>query len=112
MSTRIRRTTAVLALALAVGLGTHAAGGQRIYWIDSAFPDSKIQRANLDGTDVEDLVTTGLTFPASIVIDRAAGKMYWIDRILHNPDKIQRANLDGSNVEDVVAVAEPNELRA
>lgn len=110
MSTRIRRTTAVLALA--VGLGTHAAGGQRIYWIDSAFPDSKIQRANLDGTDVEDLVTTGLTFPASIVIDRAAGKMYWIDRILHNPDKIQRANLDGSNVEDVVAVAEPNELRA
>ena len=68
-----------------------------IYWTD--YGTDKIQRANLDGSNVEDLVTSGLRDPASIALDIAGGKMYWTD-----PDtyKIQRANLDGSNVEDLV----------
>ena len=34
------------------------------YWVDSG--TNKIQRADLDGSNVEDLVTTGLSFPRGI----------------------------------------------
>jgi hypothetical protein len=67
-----------------------------LYWTDSF--TGKIQRANLDGTGVEDLVT-GLFDPFGIALDVAAGKMYWTDS---GTDKIQRANLDGTGVEDLV----------
>ena len=59
----------------------------------------KIQRANLDGSDVQDLVTQGLRYPYGIALDVEGGKMYWTDL---GTDKIQRANLDGSNIEDLV----------
>jgi sugar lactone lactonase YvrE len=60
---------------------------------------NKVQRSNLDGSGVEDLVT-GLVYPYSIALDIVNGKMYWVD---YHADKIQRANLDGSSVEDVVS---------
>ena len=68
-----------------------------IYWTDPG--TNKIQRANLDGSNIEDLVTRtqGLGFPNSIALDIAGGKMYWTDGGI-----IQRANLDGSNVETLV----------
>ena len=58
----------------------------------------KIQRANLDGTNVQDIVT-GLDEPIGIALDVAGGKIYWTDEGTH---KIQRANLDGTNVQDIV----------
>ena len=58
----------------------------------------KIQRANLNGTQIQDIVT-GLSNPVRIALDVAGGKMYWTD---DNMDKIQRSNLDGSNVQDLV----------
>ena len=73
-----------------------------IYWTSyNNSPDNplgKIQRANLDGTNIVDLVT-GLTSPSRMALDLAAGKMYWTD---WRASKIQRANLDGSNVEDLI----------
>ncbi|MDE0426536.1 MAG: DUF5050 domain-containing protein [Candidatus Poribacteria bacterium] len=57
----------------------------------------KIWRADLDGRNVEDLVTNGLEFPNDIKLDIENGKMYWIDI-----DKILRADLDGSNVETLI----------
>ena len=68
-----------------------------IFWIDNG--TNKIQRANLDGSDVQDLVTQGLKSPSSIALDIVGGKMYWTD---NGTDKIQRANLDGSDVQDLV----------
>ena len=68
-----------------------------IYWTDAG--TDKIQRANLDGSNVQDLVTSGLTSPNGIALDIAGGKMYWTD---YGTEKIQRANLDGSNVQDLV----------
>ena len=68
-----------------------------LYWTDTG--TDKIQRANLDGTNVQDLVTTGLERPDGIALDLAGGKMYWAD---FGTDKIQRANLDGTNVQDLV----------
>ncbi len=69
----------------------------RMYWTD--WEVDKIQRANLDGSRVEELVTTGLAFPYGLALDVAGGKMYWADA---GTQKIQRANLDGSRVEDLV----------
>ena len=69
----------------------------RMYWTD--WEVDKIQRANLDGSRVEELVTTGLAFPCGLALDVAGGKMYWADA---GTQKIQRANLDGSRVEDLV----------
>ena len=40
--------------------------GGRMYWTDSG--TRKIRRANLDGSGVEDLVTTGLTSPHGIAL--------------------------------------------
>ena len=72
-------------------------GGGKVYWTDTG--TDKIQRANLDGSGVEDLVTTGLGSPIGLALNLGVGKMYWTDV---RTEKIQRANLDGSGVEDLV----------
>ena len=68
----------------------------KIYWANASA--QKIQRANLDGSQVQDLVT-GLDFPDGLALDVSGDKIYWTDR---GTDKIQRANLDGSQVQDLV----------
>ena len=68
-----------------------------IYWTD--WDTNKIQRARLNGSNVQDLVTTGLGSPYGIALDVAGGKMYWADA---GTAKIQRANLDGSHIQNLV----------
>ena len=75
------------------------AGPSRMYWLDRG--TNRIQRSGLDGSNVESLVTAGLSGPKELALDVAGGKMYWTD---NGTDKIQRANLDGSQVEDLVTV--------
>ena len=84
-------------LVLREGVILHAS--RKMYWTIAGRWDS-IQRADIDGTNVEYLVTTGLGEPNDLTLDLAGGKMYWTD---HGTDKIQRANLDGSNIEDLVS---------
>ncbi len=72
-------------------------GDSKMYWTDSG--TRKVQRANLDGSNIEDLVTTGLITPRGIAVDLSGGKMYWT---VMDTDKIQQANLDGSNIEDLI----------
>ena len=81
--------------------------GGKMYWTNPG--SHKIQRANFDGSQVEDLVTSGLGSPTGLAVDVSGGKMYWTDR---RTDKIQRANLDGSRVEDLVTsgLDKPNGL--
>ena len=76
---------------------TTASQTWKLYWTD--FRTDKIQRSNLDGSGVEDLVTTGLDYPSGLALDVSGGKLYWTDA---GTDKIQRSNLDGSGVEDLV----------
>ncbi len=68
--------------------------GGKMYWTDSG--TEKIQRANLDGSNIENIVT-GVEAPNGIALDVAGGKMYWTVWM-----KIQRADLDGQNIEDLV----------
>ena len=56
----------------------------KLYWTDAGA--SRIQRANLDGSNVQDLVT-GLGIPYGLALDAADGKMYWADT---GTDRIQR----------------------
>ena len=51
--------------------------GGKMYWVDSG--TDKVRRANLDGSAVKDLVTSGLSRPRGIALDVAGGKMYWTD---------------------------------
>ena len=67
-----------------------------LYWTDAR--TDRIQRAELDGSDIRTLVT-GLMQPRDLALDRDGGRMYWTDS---GADKIQRAHLDGSRVEDLV----------
>ena len=71
-----------------------------LYWTDSN-RGAKLKRANLDGSNVQNIVTQGLESPRYIALDVEAGKMYWTDGFVGTA-KLQRANLDGSNVEDLI----------
>jgi len=68
-----------------------------LYWIDALA--KKIQRADLDGSNVRDLIVGEIFDPRHLALDVAGGKMYWTDQ---QTDKIQRANLDGSQIENLV----------
>ena len=63
----------------------------KMYWADLGA--SKIQRANLDDSDVEDLITD-LLGPNGIALDVDGNKIYWADEF---SGKIQCANLNGSH---------------
>ena len=82
----------------------------KIYWtywqtvntIHSGF----IQRSNLDGTEMEDVIED-IAYPQGISLDLQAGKVYWVERGADFPHrgfkgKIGRANLDGTNREELI----------
>ena len=96
-------TTMGIALAMLIQHGVHVsvAFGQKMYWAE--IQSDSIKRANLDGSNVEELVS-GLADPLGIALDAAAGKMYWTDTGFGS---ITRANLDGSDVEDLVTTGGP-----
>lgn len=72
----------------------------KIYFTDTANTPNRIARSDLNGTNVENLLTTGLIDPFAIAVDAAGGKVYWSDSF---SDTIKRMNLDGTNVETVVS---------
>ena len=76
-----------------------AAAAGKMYWIDNV--TARIQRANLDGTAVQNLFvgTPGVFLPGGLALDVTAGKLYWTNILAR---KIQRANLDGTGVQDVL----------
>ena len=57
----------------------------------------KLQRMNLDGSNFQPNLITGLKAPGQVAIDVIDGKVYWTEQ-----GKLRRAELDGENVQDVV----------
>ena len=76
------------------GIALDAANG-KIY-VTNAW--GKIQRLNVDGSNFQPNLITGLERPKGLALDVSGGKVYWTEM----PGRIRRANLDGSNIEDVV----------
>ena len=72
--------------------------GGKMYWTNG-ITDS-IFRANLDGTNAEEVLKLFVGRPLDIALDVAGGKMYWTQ--WDGNASISRANLDGTNVELIV----------
>ena len=82
-------------------MGAFEAGAgliEKVYWADQT--NNKIQRANLDGSNVEDVLTSadGVNSPTGVLVDAENGKIYWSEFFAGN---IRRANLDGTNIENL-----------
>lgn len=77
------------------GLGLDLTGG-KLYLGDAG--TGTIYRANLDGSQLEELVT-GLPFLADLEVDATARKVYWSEWGGQSGSAVCRANFDGSDVE-------------
>ena len=75
----------------------------QIYWTANDATDS-IQRANLDGSNQERLLS-GFGLALGFDVDLGSGKLYWANGSNPNPSmqgSIHRSNLDGSDVETII----------
>ncbi|MCC6677735.1 MAG: hypothetical protein IT436_11370 [Phycisphaerales bacterium] len=63
---------------------------RKVYWTD--VDNFVIARADLDGSNPEDIVTSGLIFPSALTIDAVGREMYWLDQ----DNWLARSGLDGS----------------
>ncbi|KAM3856102.1 low-density lipoprotein receptor-related protein 4 [Vipera latastei] len=63
----------------------------KVYWSDSTL--RKISRASLDGSQYEDIITTGLQTTDGLAVDAIGRKVYWTDT---GTNRIEVANLDGT----------------
>ena len=86
--------TGGIAFASGIALDLQA---DKVYWVE--FMNQKVKRAKLDGTQVQDLVTSGGSV-SEIALDTTNGKMYW--GTCQSPAGIRRANLDGTNAQPVI----------
>ena len=88
----------VLVAGLLLAVPADVSAQPKIYWTD--YSASVIRRANLDGSNVETVLTAagGVSGPKGIAIDHVDGRMYWTELT-----RIKRAGLDGSGVQTLVS---------
>jgi len=88
------------------GIVVDVAAGH-IYWTNMGNPsvnDGSIDRADLDGRNIANIVPAGSTFtPKQLQFDKKNGKLYWCDR---EGMRVMRSNLDGSKIETLVDTSE------
>jgi len=74
----------------------------RLFFLSAS--SGQVFSANPDGSDLKVIVNEGRRLPDGIVVDTAAGHLYWTN--MGNPSaddgSIERANLDGSNIAHIV----------
>ncbi len=78
-----------------LGIAVDAAAG-KVYWTDGRM--RSLRRANLDGSDVENLVTS-LTGMTGVALDPGSGWVFWGRPV---EGAIQRLNLNTMTIDDVV----------
>ena len=91
----MKRTIAGLAVSI---LCAAPAATQSLYYTEGSGVNSKVGRADLDGSNHMVIVPSGLNSADGIRLDVAGGKLYWAEQ----GGNIQRANIDGSDVEVIV----------
>jgi DNA-binding beta-propeller fold protein YncE len=74
----------------------------RLFFLSAS--SGEVFSANPDGSDLKVIVSEGRRLPDGIVVDVAAGHLYWTNmgNPTANDGSIERANLDGSNVTHIV----------
>lgn len=85
-----------------------AIGGNKMYWVDNV--EDVVRRADLDGTNVETLVTSaqvlavtgtnGINLPQGIAVDVDGGRVYWSETAFAfaGGPRLLSCDLDGSNI--------------
>src|SRR5580700_10497752 len=70
----------------------------RIFFLDAG--GGRVRSANPDGSDLKTIVEEGRKIPDGLVVDSAAGHMYWtnIGNPQTNDGSILRSDLDGKNM--------------
>ena len=87
---------------IATGLGeplSIAIAKGKVYWIERNGGGGSLQRANLDGSGIQQIKTFASGVPSSLAIDASDNKIYWT----RSTGKIQRSNLGGKFTTDIVA---------
>ncbi len=86
------------------GVSPHAlAGTLKLYW-----SDGEIHRANLDGTQAEDIVQSTTSEYSNIAFDSVEQKLYWPSA---SAGGIEPANYDGSGIETAISgIAAPRSV--
>jgi DNA-binding beta-propeller fold protein YncE len=74
----------------------------RLFFLDAG--GGRVFSANADGSDLKTIINEGRKFPDGIVVDIAAGHIYWTNmgNPVVNDGAIERADLDGSNITSIV----------
>ena len=74
----------------------------RIFFLDVG--GGRVLSANPDGSDLKTIVVEGRKLPDGLVVDSAAGHMYWTNmgNLKANDGSIFRSDLDGKNMTTVV----------
>jgi len=94
----------LLILSLTLAAVTAFAGQGKLYWTDTL--TDKIQRANLDGSGIEDILS--INDPAVLQLDVDGGRMYWVSTYpAEGLYRVHRAGLNGSNLETIHEVTNP-----
>uniref|UniRef100_A0A8C1NTK7 Low density lipoprotein receptor-related protein 4 n=1 Tax=Cyprinus carpio TaxID=7962 RepID=A0A8C1NTK7_CYPCA len=73
-----------------IAIGVDAVEG-KVYWSDSTL--KKISRANINGSEYEDIISAGLMTTDGLAVDSVGRKIYWTDT---GTNRIEVANLNGS----------------
>lgn len=98
-------TVATFSAGAARGISLDTQAG-KLYWVEPL--NNCIRRSNLDGTQVETVLASGLDYPVDLRIDPVERKLYWTNVSTSGlAGSVARANMDGSGVETIFAVA-PN----
>ena len=80
--------------------GGQAPRATHMYWSASFNENGAIRRANLDGSEVVDVVQAENA--VGVAIDSVGAQLYWASGFVVPSGTIRRANLDGSQIADVL----------
>jgi hypothetical protein len=74
----------------------------RLFFLSAS--SGQVFSANPDGSDMKTIVSEGRRLPDGLVVDVAAGHLYWTNmgNPTANDGSIERANLDGSDVTHII----------
>ena len=73
--------------------------GSHIYWTEKTDTDIEaVKRANLEGTDSEEIILVRNVAFKNIAVDGVGQKLYWTD----SRGRIRRSNLNGSRIQNVI----------